>query len=31
MRRFDAKAVVPIVPGVIELSTEVEATFELLP
>jgi uncharacterized protein YggE len=31
MRSFEAKAVIPVEPGVIELSTEVEATFELAP
>jgi uncharacterized protein len=31
MRRFEAKAAIPIEPGVIQLTTEVEATFELVP
>ena len=31
MTRMAAKAVIPVEPGVIPLSTEVEATFELLP
>ena len=31
MRHFEAKAMIPIEPGVIQLSAEVEATFELLP
>ena len=31
MPRFAAKAVIPVEPGMIPLSTEVEATFELVP
>ncbi|HTO78801.1 MAG TPA: SIMPL domain-containing protein [Methylocystis sp.] len=31
MRRFEAKAVIPVEPGVIQLTTEVEATWELIP
>jgi len=31
MRRFEAKAVIPVEPGVVPLATEVEATFELVP
>jgi len=31
IQRFEAKAAIPVEPGVVPLATEVEATFELVP